>query len=31
MPLETIQSKRLFEKIAEQIKMLISSGEFKEG
>ena len=31
MPIETIQSKRLFEKIAEQIKMLISSGEFKEG
>ena len=31
MPLETIQSKRLFEKIAEQIKMLIVSGEFKEG
>ena len=31
MPLETIQSERLFEKIAEQIKMLISSGEFKEG
>jgi DNA-binding FadR family transcriptional regulator len=31
MPIETIQSKRLFEKIAEQIKMLIASGEFKEG
>ena len=31
MPIEIIQSKRLFEKIAEQIKMLISSGEFKEG
>ena len=31
MPIETIQSKRLFEKIAEQIKMLIVSGEFKEG
>ena len=31
MPIETIQSKRLFEKIAEQVKMLIASGEFKEG
>ena len=31
MPIETIQSKRLFERIAEQIKLLISSGEFKEG
>ena len=31
MPIEIIQSKRLFEKIAEQIKMLISSGEYKEG
>ena len=31
MPFETIQSKRLFEQVAEQIKTLISSGEFKEG
>ena len=31
MPLKAIQSKRLFEQVAEQIKTLISSGEFKEG
>ena len=31
MPIEAIESKRLFERIAEQIKTLITSGEYKVG